>query len=84
LGSELTSEAGMTHNIHWVKCRPLFQKLPGVVWYVGHHHKWAVVQGICPKEPEDMWVPKIEPDLCTELQLSDEPIEQYTNIDFLP
>jgi hypothetical protein len=41
-------ELGLAHYIHWVRCWVLIQKLTGIVWYVRHHHKWTVIQCICP------------------------------------
>jgi hypothetical protein len=75
-------ELEMTHNIHRIKCGPLLQKLAGIVGHVGHHQKWAVIQGICPKELENMrvavWARSVE-----EFKLSDDHAGQHTNIDFL-
>jgi hypothetical protein len=43
---QIQFELELTHNIYWVKCWVLIQKLTGIVRYVRHHHKWAVIQCI--------------------------------------
>jgi hypothetical protein len=52
-----------TDNINRVKSRPLLEKLPGIVGYITHHKKWCVIQGICTKELEDVWVAEPQPEL---------------------
>jgi hypothetical protein len=52
-----------TDNIKGFKSRPLLEKLPGVVGYIRHHKKWRVIQDICTKELEEIWVAEVQPQL---------------------